>query len=170
MRIKHYPLNHFNERPDNVEIDTVVIHSMYAKDQSRPTAALKCFLVLDENKVSSHYSIDRKGCIWQHVEDLKRAWHAGESKLPCPPSVRENVNDFSIGIEMIGVWGKPFKARQYRSLNKLLQVLRLRFPIKHIVSHQIIAPERKNDPGPSFRWDKVKRSLKKERHTLRILS
>ena len=173
MKIKYYPLNHFNERPADITIDTIVIHSMYAKGQSKPTAALPCFKILDENKVSSHFSIDRLGTVWQHVEDSKRAWHAGKSSMPPSakhPSPRENVNDFSIGIEMIGVWSERFRARQYRSLIRLIAELLKKFPIETIVSHQSIAPDRKNDPGPSFRWDILRRGMRRRKIHVRILS
>ena len=163
VQIKQYPLPHFNDRPEHTLIDTIVIHSMYAKDSRNTTSAVNCFKTLDDNKVSSHFSIDRQGLIWQHVSCAKRAWHAGKSSLPAidysETTDRENFNDFSIGIELIGVWGQRFKKRQYRSLNSLLKELCRQFPIRIIISHQRISPDRKNDPGPSFRWDIVKRSL-----------
>lgn len=161
--IKQYPLQHFNDRPKHTLIDTIVVHSMYAKEYSKATSAINCFKVLDENKVSSHFSIDRQGIIWQHVESSKRAWHAGKSRIPASvydeSADRENFNDFSIGIELIGVWGQRFKKRQYRSLNSLLIELCTQFPIRVVISHQRISPDRKQDPGPSFRWDVVKRKL-----------
>lgn len=165
MKINSFPLPHFNQRPENVKIDTIVIHSMYAKDHRFQTSAINCFKILDENNVSSHYSIDKQGNIWQHVDTINRAWHAGKSKLES----RENVNDFSIGIELIGVWGQRFRAKQYKSLNSLLVKLCKEFPIKVIVSHQKIAPERKQDPGPSFRWDIVKRAMRKANLNLGIV-
>ena len=145
---------------------------MYAKDQRIPTAAINCFKILDENKVSAHYSIDRKGSIWQHVDTSKRAWHAGESTLPPSkkfPKGRSNINDFSVGIEMIGVWGQRFRAKQYRSLIRLLIQLCGEFSIERIVSHQLIAPERKQDPGPSFNWDILKRECCKNRLSINII-
>lgn len=173
VQIKKFPLSHFNQRPDRIAIDTIVIHSMYAKDHIRPTSALTCFKILDQNKVSSHYSIDRKGNIWQHVELEERAWHAGESFLPSSqnyPAGRNNVNDFSIGIEMIGVWGQRFTSRQYRNLVKLIIQLCIEFKITTISSHERIAPNRKQDPGPSFRWDIIKRKLSKMKITPQILA
>lgn len=158
MKIKSYPLPHFNDRPKNTLIDTVVIHSMYAKGYRHKTHSLNCFEVLNLSEVSSHYSIDRSGTIWQHVEESHRAWHAGKSILPAlkNSTSRENVNDFSIGIEVIGVFGQRFKARQYRALNNLLAAIISRHPIQAVVGHRAIAPERKVDPGPSFKWNKIR--------------
>jgi AmpD protein len=159
MKLKSYPLSHFNERPQGIKIDCIVIHSMYAKGEARKTSALRSFQVLEENKVSSHYSIDRRGQVWQHVAEDKRAWHAGESLL----DGKSNVNDFSIGIELIGVYNQRFRARQYRALISLIKDISLRQPIKVITSHSHIAPGRKIDPGPSFCWQKLKLGLRKSK-------
>jgi len=51
-------------------------------------------------KVSAHFIVDRKGCVVQMVKTHRRAWHAGPSAL----GDREDVNDFSIGIELVN-WG-----------------------------------------------------------------
>ncbi len=164
MKIKRYPLPHFNERPSDTVIDTIVIHSMYAKGYPDNTQILNCIEVLDKNKVSAHYSIDRRGTIWQHVEENARAWHAGKSCLPAinDKPEREDVNNFSIGIEVIGVYAERFKKSQYRALNQLVSEIMLRYPIKVIVSHSAIAPGRKTDPGPSFSWNKIKKTLLKK--------
>ena len=166
VKITPYPINNFNERPAAIKIDTIVIHSMYAAGNDYPHSTIACFNSLIENEVSSHFSIARDGTIYQHVELSKRAWHAGKSKMS---DGRENVNDFSIGIELIGVLGQRFRASQYRSLNQLLLKLSKEFPIYTIIGHQTIAPDRKVDPGPSFRWDKVKRGLRKAGVNLKVI-
>lgn len=171
MLIKHYHLIDFNERPNGAKITAIVIHSMYAKHSPEKTAAIPCFELLKENKVSAHYSIDRHGFVWSHVDPQKRAWHAGESSLPSVGGLeaRPNVNDFSIGIEMIGVYGQRFRGRQYKSLLRLIYSLLDQYPIEVIVSHQTIAPTRKHDPGPSFRWDKLRRGLDARKGNIRII-
>lgn len=52
------------------------------------------------SKASAHYVIDRDGSVVQMVMDENRAWHAGVSSL----NGIKNVNDFSIGIELVN-WG-----------------------------------------------------------------
>jgi len=114
--------------------------------------------------VSSHYVIDRNGNIYLLVPEAKKAWHAGVSQMPAPDN-RKNVNDFSIGIELIGDEEVPFEEAQYSALNFLLKDIKKRHDIKHIVGHQHIATQKmveaglrkdaKWDPGKQFDWSKI---------------
>lgn len=105
-------------------------------------------------RVSAHYTIDRDGTTVQHVDESKRAWHAGPSKMP---EGREVVNDFSIGIELVNRnngWD-PYPDEQVDALSVLIKGIRSRHPIRHIVTHSEIAqpPGRKNDPlGFEISW------------------
>jgi AmpD protein len=87
----------------------------------------------------------------------KRAWHAGISRF----QERENCNDFSIGIELEGSDHDDFLDLQYDTLSKLIQFLKQEYqiPIDNIVGHADIAPGRKTDPGPHFKWDLLRSSL-----------
>jgi len=100
--------------------------------------------------VSSHFLIRRDGELVQFVPCELRAWHAGASQW----RGRERCNDFSIGIELEGSDDVPFEEAQYRTLEKLISVLRDTYPIAECVGHQDIAvpPGRKTDPGPHFEW------------------
>ena len=53
-------------------------------------------LTSKSSKVSCHYFINRKGRIFQMVQDNKVAWHAGKSKW----GKKINLNKYSIGIEL----------------------------------------------------------------------
>src|SRR5262245_25653555 len=94
--IHQHPSPNCDERPDDIVLDTVVLHAtvLNSLDEvirhfSDPT-----------NKVSAHYTIDRDGTIAAHVSESRRAWHAGPSKVK---DGRTNVNDFSIGIELVNL-------------------------------------------------------------------
>jgi len=102
--------------------------------------------------VSAHYLIDRKGIIYRLVEDKNIAYHAGVSKMP---DNRKNVNDFSIGIEMMNTEKGEFTGAQYVSVNNLIASLKKKYPIKSVVGHSDIAPDRKTDPW-NFDWKKMK--------------
>ncbi len=162
MRIRKIPLPHYNNRPKGVAIDTIVIHSMYAKGTSTLFSLRACAKILDRHSVAAHYLIDKRGTIASLVPDKKRAWHAGVSKMPFTRDSRENVNDFSIGIEVIGIPYKTFAPIQYRTLAQLTSKLLRTFPIKNIVGHSAIAPGRKVDPGRGFSWRKYIAALKRE--------
>src|SRR5262249_5578692 len=90
------------------------------------------------NKVSAHYTIDRDGSITAHVPELRRAWHAGQSKMR---DGRTNVNDFSIGIELVNQNDglDPFPEQQIAGMRALLRSIRCRHPIKHIIPHYACA-------------------------------
>lgn len=100
-------------------------------------------------RVSAHFLVRRHGEVIQFVPCGKRAWHAGASSW-CG---RERCNDFSIGIELEGHDDAPFEAAQDRRLAALTRAIRQRYAIAAIVGHADIAPGRKTDPGPQFRWN-----------------
>lgn len=150
------PSPNFDERPPNTVIDTVVLHYTDMK-----SAALSLERLCDPlSKVSAHYLIDEDGTAYQLVLEEKRAWHAGVSQW----RGRENVNHFSIGIELqnpgyfyfqqFGQWF-PYSSAQYQALVQLLYFLKGRYPliVNNTVGHNDVAPQRKIDPGPHFNWE-----------------
>lgn len=114
--------------------------------------------------VSSHYAIGRDGEIVRFVPDAKRAFHAGQSKMP--NDERTGVNEFSIGIELMASHPADdptvvtpedaYTPAQYASLQALIAQLCAEHGIKNVVGHDEIAPGRKNDPGPLFQWDQIR--------------
>lgn len=117
-----------------------------------------------KTKVSSHFVIDIDGTIYECVpayslqqasQQPKKAWHCGQSQY----QGKENLNNFSLGVEMINANGNFFKftKRQYQSLiflsQKLIEVYpNLKHP-KNIIGHEQIAGHRgKIDPGFYFDW------------------
>src|SRR5580765_3426201 len=111
-----FPSPNCDVRPEGIIVDTVVVHATVLdsiEDVIRHFAAT-------DSQVSAHYTIDRNGKIVSHVPEEKRAWHAGQSKMP---DGRTHVNDFSIGIELVnrndGI--DPFPAGQIEALRGLLQ-------------------------------------------------
>jgi len=96
-----------------------------------------------------------------------RAWHAGESNL----HGREQVNDFSIGIELEGCDDDAFTSAQYDSLAALTQTLMRAYPtitVANIAGHSDIAPARKTDPGPNFDWPRLRAMLADESTTASV--
>jgi N-acetyl-anhydromuramyl-L-alanine amidase AmpD len=132
------------------------------------------------NAASANYLIDRDGNVFCLVKENRVAWHAGKGALPWPPYLTNNLNSYSIGIEMMNVstWQdmKIFMPKatydkvakkdigytdaQYKSLNLLLAGIRGRWPqVKmdrhHIVAHSTYAPGRRSDPGELFDWTRI---------------
>lgn len=126
--------------------------------------------------VSSHYLLTppqrpQGSQILRLVDEDKRAWHAGRSYWHGDTE----LNYTSIGIEIVNQSGcsdnllalgnspafysacrfDDFPDQQMDALVKLLKDLLARYPqIKpiNILGHSDIAPNRKIDPGPTFRW------------------
>lgn len=148
----------FDARPSAEEnsspptnVDTIVLHATELPLYEMVEAV---FMSL-EYKVSSHYTIDRDGTIYCHVDEFKRAWHAGASLMP---DGRVRINDFSIGIELVNLNdGKdPYPKAQLESLKALISDIRTRHTIHYIVSHAEIATPagRKSDPR-NFPWHEI---------------
>jgi N-acetyl-anhydromuramoyl-L-alanine amidase len=106
-------------------------------------------------RVSAHFFIRRDGQVLQFVSCDDRAWHAGTSCW----AGREDCNDYSIGIELEGLETAAFECAQYISLSRLLRSAAQRYPLNAVVGHEHIAPGRKGDPGPGFRWRRLAHQL-----------
>jgi AmpD protein len=117
------------------------------------------FATLAGLRVSAHFFILRDGFTQQFVSCDRRAWHAGVSSW----RGRASCNDFSIGIELEGLAGRSFDARQYAQLARLLRALAARYPLQEVTGHEHVAPVRKDDPGPGFDWARLERELHRSR-------
>ncbi len=158
----------FGPRPTDVVPDLIVIHSISLPPGNYGTGQVQRLFTnqLDWNahdyfssirdlKVSAHFFITRDGQLWQFVSCNDRAWHAGESTY----RGKANCNDYSVGIELEGLEGLIFENAQYETLNSLSAALLETYPIRQVAGHEHIAPGRKQDPGASFDWLNLRRSL-----------
>ena len=148
--IKNFSPNYDRKKRVINSIQVIVIH--YTGMQSERESIEK--LVNPSSKVSSHYLINRKGRVFNLVQDRLVAWHAGKS---CWRKLK-NLNENSIGVELVNKGHKfgytSFKKKQISSLIKLCKKLIKKYKIskKNIVGHSDIAPLRKIDPGEKFPW------------------
>ena len=146
------------------EIDLIVLHCIslpegqyannYPKDLFLNKLDFKkhsSFESLRGLRVSSHLLINRDGSLVQFVPFNKCAWHAGQSSF----EGRDDCNKFSIGIELEGTIKENFTDQQYAILNEIVSLLKREYPVKNIVGHSEIAPNRKKDPGPYFEWNRL---------------
>ena len=131
-----------------------------------------------DNQVSTHYIIDREGNIYCYVPEDLVAYHAGYGSWGTDPKYTDWMNDFAIGIEILGIgtqqemgqylsastyWSLDpsfigYTDAQYEALNKLVRDIceRNNIPMdrKHIIGHSEYSPQ-KVDPGSLLDWDKV---------------
>ncbi|MBL8068272.1 MAG: N-acetylmuramoyl-L-alanine amidase [Armatimonadetes bacterium] len=140
----------FNARPEDAVVDTIVLHHTASPNLA---GTVKWF-TMPESQVSAHFTVGKDGSIVQMVSCVNRAWHAGASK---DYKGRENVNNFSIGIEIVNVGdGKdPYPPEQISAVRALCQTLIDFYPIRQITSHEFIAePEGRKDDPIDFPWSR----------------
>jgi N-acetylmuramoyl-L-alanine amidase len=141
--------NH-DERPQGVPIDILVLH--YTGMKTAQEALTR--LCDPQAKVSAHYTVDRDGRVYRHVDEAQRAWHAGVSFW----AGERNVNARSIGIELVNPGHEfgyvPFAEEQIGALIDLCHGILARHPIppERVIGHSDVAPVRKEDPGELFPW------------------
>lgn len=110
-------------------------------------------------EVSCHYVVDTDGHTVQMVREADRAWHAGRSFW----QGETDINSWSIGIEIQNPGhdrGYPeFAEAQIVAVENLAGDIIARHGIesRHVLAHSDIAPQRKNDPGEKFDWQRLAR-------------
>lgn len=134
------------------KIDTIVIHSTYNALSGDPFSLDKIIDIYKSHGVSAHYLISRDGKIYRLVKDTDIAYHAGVSETP---DGRTDVNNFSLGIEIINSKTAGPTENQYAALEELLKYLKGKYVIKYTLGHSQIAPGRKDDPW-KLDWEKIK--------------
>lgn len=109
------------------------------------------------SEVSAHYLVFEDGGIVQMVPEARRAWHAGAGAW----KGETDVNSRSIGIEIVhpGHAGglPPYPEAQVEAVIGLARDIIARWPIppERVLAHSDVAPERKEDPGEIFPWDRL---------------
>lgn len=177
---KPLPKNNYEDRKE--DITHIVLHfiSNVVNNPENPYDIEDLYSVYKEYGVSTHYMIGRKGEIYQLVLEDKIAYHAGEGSLPDFPQYKDQLNKYSIGIEIMAIGTEEemkgfisadiyqsldqsfidYTEEQYNSLNILLKNIQKNNPAikhnrKHIVGHDEYAKDRKTDPGSLFKWSKI---------------
>jgi N-acetylmuramoyl-L-alanine amidase len=123
-----------------------------------PTAAAALERLCDPvAKVSSHYVVDEDGTIYRLVEEGRRAHHAGVSFW----AGSTDINSASVGVEIVN----PGHEHGYRSFPdaQVAAVIALgravvgrwSIPPQRVLAHSDVAPDRKQDPGELFPWDRL---------------
>jgi N-acetylmuramoyl-L-alanine amidase len=137
-------------RPEGTPVDILLLH--YTGMQTAEAALQR--LTDPIAKVSAHYTIDEDGTIYAHVDEGRRAWHAGVSHW----AGESDINARSVGIELVNPgheFGyRDFPSAQIQALIRLAHRVLSRHPIppERVLAHSDVAPARKQDPGERFPW------------------
>lgn len=124
------------------------------------TAAWICH---PDSHYSVHYLVGRNGTVLSLVADDAVAFHAGRSAMhpnAANAAKEPHVDEFSLGIELIGTADSGFTDRQLAALYALVEQLVHTYQIRpdRIVGHAAIAPGRKIDPDGfdrQFNWQRL---------------
>ncbi|MGB7946381.1 MAG: N-acetylmuramoyl-L-alanine amidase [Candidatus Binatia bacterium] len=145
LAVVQHPSVNFNERLPSF----VILHHTGNAEAERALVTL----ANPAAEVSAHYLVARDGTIYYLVDEMKRAWHAGESWWGGPI----DMNSASIGIELDNDGSEPYAESQIAALLGLLRDLKHRYgiPAVNIIGHGDIAPGRRVDPGVEFPWRRL---------------
>lgn len=145
LSVETRPSPNFGERRPNY----VILHHTTNDNAEQALATLTSRM----RDVSAHYLIARDGRIIYLVDELKRAWHAGDSYW----GGNRDLNSSSIGIELDNNGNEPFADAQIETLIALLGDLAARWgiPPANVLGHGDVAPGRKVDPSELFPWRRL---------------
>ncbi|MHA7777445.1 N-acetylmuramoyl-L-alanine amidase [Roseibium sp. M-1] len=153
VKARIHPSPNHGQRAQGAPIDMVVLHYT-----GMPTAEEALQRLCDpRSEVSAHYLVDENGSILQCVPEARRAWHAGRSFW----KGETDINSRSIGIEIVNPGHehgyRPFPETQVAAVIALVRDVCLRHGIHPwmVLAHSDIAPDRKEDPGELFPWDRL---------------
>ncbi len=95
-----------------------------------------------------NYCITEDGTVYSIVDRERAAFHSGQSMW----NGKEDVDNFSVGIECVGYHDKPMPMKQLRSVRALVKELQARYsiPDHHVLSHSQVAY------GSPNKWQKKK--------------
>ena len=134
--------------------------------------------IFEDYKVSVHYIIDRDGSIVCYMPEERVAYHAGYGTWKDDPKYTDNLNEYSIGIELVAIGSQQdmqqyltkaeyeklsenligFTDAQYVSLKTLVADIcqRNQIPMdrEHVIGHEEYSAK-KTDPGELFDWDRL---------------
>jgi len=173
---RQIPSPNFNQRPENTEIQLIVVHNISLPPSQFGGGYIEQFFqnqldwsvhpyfqTIQGMQVSTHLLILRSGEVLQFVNFNERAWHAGRSTY----LAKKECNDYSIGIELEGSDDLPFEQAQYDALVQVTACLQAHYPKiqQHIAGHSDIAPGRKTDPGLHFNWVAFRKQLHHYKNT-----
>jgi N-acetylmuramoyl-L-alanine amidase len=154
--MRRRPSPNYGPRKDGAAVDMLILHY---------TGMVSAAAALDRlcdpaAQVSAHYLVEEDGTIWQLVDEGRRAWHAGRAFW----AGEHDVNSRSIGIELANPgheFGyRPFPEVQITALEALARGILARHPIpaRRVLGHADVAPQRKQDPGELFPWERLARA------------
>lgn len=97
-----------NSEPRESSITHVMLHfsSNALEKPENPFQVEDVYEVFQDYGLSAHYVIDRTGQVYRFVSEDRIAYHSGEGKIEGTPKYDNNLNPYSIGIELLAIGTK----------------------------------------------------------------
>lgn len=85
----------------------------------------------------AHYMVDIDGTVYRTIEKKRIAKHAGRSMW----NGRRNIDNYSIGIEVVGMHNRDISLNQYKSLKEVIRQLKsyYRLSDNDVLTHSMVA-------------------------------
>lgn len=173
------PFENFSRaRTENPEFVMVHFTSAVEVSKEAPYNMDTIRSIFVDYKVSVHYIINRDGTIFCYIPEDLVAYHAGGGTWNDDPKYTDNLNSYSIGIELVAIGSASDMAQyltaeeyeklspeligytdaQYAALKSLISDICARNDIpmdrQHIIGHEEYSPK-KTDPGELFDWERL---------------
>lgn len=134
---RYSPLN--QKRPLRPETRYIVLHTT--------EGALKGSLEKIRRFGEAHYFVTPSGEVYRIIDHRRIATHAGRSMW----EGRSTIDNYAIGIEVVGYHDRDITAAQYTALRELLRQLKSMYRIRdeNILSHSMVAYGRPNRFHPN---------------------
>lgn len=122
------------ERAVRKRTDYIILHTTEAE----ATSSLR---KLSRNG-EAHYCVTRDGKVYRIVDRNRVAYHCGTSMW----SGRTGIDEYSVGIEVVGYHDRALTAAQYKALRKLILTLQKIYSVKdaNVMPHSQVAYGRPN--------------------------
>lgn len=124
------------------------------------TSAIRKFLTDGaRDSASTHYMIDHDGRVIKLVDEKRIAWHGNNPKGTQKWMNDEDINAYSIGIDLVPV-NYSYSTEQYASLNALLSLICSNYsiPRESIIAHGDVDPSSRYDPDACFKWSELEKA------------
>ena len=117
------------EREARRETRYIILHTTEATGSSS--------LITLRDLGEANFCVDTDGRVYRIIDHRRTAYHCGRSMW----EGRVNIDDYSIGIEVVGHHNRDITAAQYQALAALLAELKFiyRIPDERVLTHSMVA-------------------------------
>ncbi len=101
--------------------------------------------------------------VWATCHEARAAWHVQNGcSHPKIWGGRSRINHWSLGIEVVNaqIGSDSFSDWQVDATAQIVRYAWAKYPnLRHVVSHAMLDPARRSDPGSLFPWERFKTAV-----------